>query len=125
MATSNKAKLYKSNEKKTIQAWILKSQIYSPLYISLELNRIKPANTTIKNICQHYYSEFSSGDTLDGGGDLFQIRYVITGYVGPLHFLIERGRFLKNDASPSCLGHRFRNLGSLKNIIKKKLFFGF
>ena len=32
--------------------------------------------------------------------------------------------FLKNDASPSGLDHWFRNLGSLKNIIKKNLFLG-
>ncbi len=35
-----------------------------------------------------------------------------------------RGGFLKNNASPmGCLGYWFRNLGSLKNIIKKNTVF--
>ncbi len=36
--------------------------------------------------------------------------------------VINRGGFLKNNASPSGLGHWFRYLGSIKNIIKTSVF---
>ena len=51
---------------------------------------------------------------------LYRIELFIFSYFSKIK--LNRGGFLKNDASPSGLGHWFRNLGSLTNIMKNLCF---